>query len=116
MLALNVFTAHFAKFQPPMLELLGVAVVGVNDLLFATHPELARVDDQLVKFGKYHLPNLMAGSPAHFADTAATAREDMKLFKSQENMLDDSTATMAFMRGKYSYPNGWGPDKVRKDV
>jgi len=91
---------------------LHLEVLNVNDFVFKTHPELPRVDDGLVGWNKYHVPNLMSRSPMHYAETVATARKQMKRFKAAVDAVDDFSGTVVFMHGKYSYPNGWGPDKV----
>ena len=69
-------------------------VLNVNDFVFKTHPELPRVDDGLVGWSKYHVPNLMSRSPMHYAETVATARKQMKRFKAAVDAVDDFSGTV----------------------
>lgn len=110
---MRVFNFSHPNPNPHRVNSCHLAALNVNDFMFEEHPELARVDDKIVGWGMYHIPRLMGTSPAHYADTVADARKKMKLFKAAEDALDNnSSGTLVFMHGKYSYPNGWGPEKV----
>lgn len=88
------------------------AVLKVDDALFDANPELHRIDNP-VNFGSYHLPYSMGKDPEHYAATMDKVRLHMRELKENELLLED-TATVVFMHHKYSYPDGWGPKKVRK--
>jgi len=92
-----------------------VAVLRVADNFFKENPEISRLGgENPIAFGKYHIPWLLNESPDHFASDIAEGRRQMRKLKEREDSLgDDNPGTVVVMHGKYSYPNGLGPDKVR---
>lgn len=89
-------------------------VLKVDEMLFASNPELTRVDDKTIVYGAYRLPTLMAESPQHFVMNVDNARKRMRAFKQREASLEDPPGAFVLMRGRYSFPDNWGPQKVRE--
>lgn len=93
---------------------LPVAVLRVADNFFEENPDISRLGEHPIAYGKYHIPWLLNESPDHYASDVAEGRRQMRKLKEWEDSLgDDDPGTVVVMHGKYSYPNGLGPDKVR---
>jgi len=88
-------------------------VLKVDEMLYASNPELPRVDDKIIVYGAYRLPTLMAENPQNYAGVVHNARQHMRALKQREASLDDPPGAVVIMRGKYSFPDNWGPEKVR---
>lgn len=89
-------------------------ILQVNDHMFDTDGQLARIPKKdMVEAGIYHIGNLMGINARHYSVALDSAKKRMRNLA----MLGEELpfpGTMALMHGKYSYPDGFGPNKVLK--
>ncbi|CAN0377864.1 unnamed protein product, partial [Scytosiphon promiscuus] len=91
-------------------------VLKVDDNLFRKNNHLVRLaGDATVRVGRYHIKRSMGKSAQHYYETIDWGRENMRRLAEREAEIP-SPGTVMIVHGKYSYPDGHGPDKAMKYV
>lgn len=89
-------------------------VLQVDDNLFRKNDHLVRLTaDDTVNVGIYHIQYSMGKKVHHYSDVLGWGRAEMQRLAEREAELP-SPGTVMFVHGKYSYPDGFGLDKVLK--
>lgn len=89
-------------------------VLKVDDNLFRKNDHLSRlVGRATVKVGRYHIKRSMGTNAQHYYDTIDLGKKNMRTLAEKEAELP-SPGTVMIVHGKYSYPDGHGPNKAMK--
>ena len=109
-------------YSTQMRMVLAVGVEGTgHDLILQVNDHMLNANDQLlalpgefhINAGPYHIYNSMGTDVHHYSVALDNARRQMRNLAKRAAELP-YPGTMALMRGRYSYPDGWGPKKVMK--
>lgn len=109
-------------FSPKLRLVLAVGLEGtgheyilqVDNDLFKTNSDMVQITaDDTVNVGIYHVQYSMGKKVQHYSDVIGWGRAEMRKLAEREAELP-SPGTVMFVHGKYSYPDGFGMDKVMK--